>query len=350
MFGFPMVFLTPRESTAKELRKEVRMELARRHVTDAAKKWKVCRADCGDNTLETDTSFGTVEEEIESDLLVGERQHIVLEWKGTDGEKPGVSGILATPMCADDEEEEEVSLEQCFEWQMEVEQLSEDDAAHCSGCKQHLRLFKRVEFWSLPPVLVLQLKRFEYTGVERRRVNTKVQFPLEGLDLAPFCLSQSSSFPENSCLRAGRRARLHGLTGEFGQTLDGQEVGIKYLDSGTGAARWSVELPIAPELLLLVEPGHLRLSASADEPEKVVPSLFDLAAVSKHIGGAAAGHYVAFARSSTAGAWHLFDDDEVTEVSGKDVAGETDGAYVLFYIRRDHRPRGWGPPPEPSQS
>merc|ERR1712190_108609 len=74
-----------------------------------------------------------------------------------------------------------------------------------------------------------------------------------------------------------------------------------------------------------------------------VEPLFDLVAMSKHIGGAHGGHYVAYTRSVCNGDWHLFDDSRVEKVSRGTVASEDNGAYVLFYIRRDHRPPTWGP-------
>merc|ERR1712060_246908 len=50
------------------------------------------------------------------------------------------------------------------------------------------------------------------------------------------------------------------------------------------------------------------------------------------------------ARSCLNGEWYLFDDSKVKQVSARKVASERVGAYVLFYIRRDHRPESWGPP------
>lgn len=68
---------------------------------------------------------------------------------------------------------------------------------------------------------------------------------------------------------------------------------------------------------------------------------YDLCAVSKHIGSQGGGHYVAYARSSADGAWHLFDDSCVRRVSAEDVACDQMGAYVLFYIRQDTMPSCW---------
>lgn len=47
---------------------------------------------------------------------------------------------------------------------------------------------KKLDLWHLPSVLVVHLKRFCYTKTSREKINTKVDFPLEGLDLSRFLL------------------------------------------------------------------------------------------------------------------------------------------------------------------
>merc|ERR1711972_836810 len=261
----------------------------------------------------------------------GERQYFVLEWKDDD---PPDDCPIEDCVVADDEEEE-VSLDTCFGWMSEMEQLSEDDCVMCQGCKEFQQAFKKIEIWSLPPVLILQLKRFEFTGVERQRVNTKVHFPLEGLDLKEYCLSDMASFPNGKCLRAGQRVEVQGLTSTIGQKLNGSRGTILYIDSGTGAARWCVQLDDTDDVLSLFSPANLRIVESpAVEARNAVP-LFDLVAISKHIGDAKFGHYVAYARSRHDGNWYFFDDDDVSQVLPEEVADEQEGAYILFYIRRD---------------
>lgn len=236
----------------------------------------------------------------------------------------------------------ETRLETCFEWLTEREQLSEHDSVYCSKCKEHRQVFRKVEFWSLPPVLVLQLKRFEFSSVMRRRLSTPVHFPVEGLDLSRFCLSEDASFPEGHCLRAGQRVAICGLQSAAGQKMNGVEGVAMYLDTGT--SRWCVRLQEGDP-----SADWKRLKAAnlqpvpPEKPGRAAPRpVYDLVAVSKHMGATSFGHYVAFARSCEDGAWRLFDDDEVREVEAGDVEAEIEGAYVLFYLRRDCRPPAWG--------
>jgi Ca2+-binding EF-hand superfamily protein len=45
---------------------------------------------------------------------------------------------------------------------------------------------KRIEVWRVPPVLVVQLKRFQHTAYVRRKLHNLVRFPISGLSLAPY--------------------------------------------------------------------------------------------------------------------------------------------------------------------
>ena len=70
---------------------------------------------------------------------------------------------------------------------METQDFDAENKWYCDRCNAHKEASKKLEFRTLPPVLVFQLKRFEYTDVSRRRIDDPVSFPLEGLDMAPFC-------------------------------------------------------------------------------------------------------------------------------------------------------------------
>lgn len=146
----------------------------------------------------------------------------------------------------------------------EEEKLSPEDTWYCSKCKEHREAFKKLEVWTFPAILVLQLKRFTYTSYSRDRLDTPVVFPLEGLDLSDFVLGPNK--------------------------------------------------------------------------EKAV---YDLMAVSKHMGGLGGGHYVAYGRSSENGKWYYYNDSSVNEATPEEVANDQVGAYVLFYMRRDRRPIAW---------
>ena len=51
-----------------------------------------------------------------------------------------------------------------------TEQLDKQNLWYCPSCKEHRQAWKTLEVYSLPPVLVLHLKRFRTTGAYRAKV------------------------------------------------------------------------------------------------------------------------------------------------------------------------------------
>ncbi len=49
---------------------------------------------------------------------------------------------------------------------------------------------KKLDLWSAPEVLILHLKRFQYTTQSRRKIDAPVAFPLADLDLSPYLIHQ----------------------------------------------------------------------------------------------------------------------------------------------------------------
>ena len=63
---------------------------------------------------------------------------------------------------------------------------------YCSSCKEHRRAIKKMQFWKLPDILVLHLKRFEWRNAYfGGKINALVDFPLNGLDMSPHVVEGS---------------------------------------------------------------------------------------------------------------------------------------------------------------
>jgi len=160
------------------------------------------------------------------------------------------------------------------------EVLDGDNAYACpaqGGAR--VRAVKAVSIADPPPVLVFQLKRFEYAAAGRK-VSKKVDFE-PSFDLAPYTPA--------------------GITAAAASAAGGGRGGG---NSGGGGAK-----------------------AAAPPP----PLRYSLAAVLVHSGHSVhAGHYTAFARSGD-GLWHHFDDASVSQVAERVVLAQR--AYMMFYVR-----------------
>ena len=73
---------------------------------------------------------------------------------------------------------------------------------------------------------------------------------------------------------------------------------------------------------------NLNLSELISSPQRDAP-VYDLYAVSNHMGGLGGGHYTAYAKNRKDANWYLFNDRSVSKVDEGSVP--TSNAYCLFY-------------------
>ena len=84
----------------------------------------------------------------------------------------------------------EPTLIQCFDAYVQGEELTGDNAWYNENTKKKEDVVKALQYWSLPSILSIDLKRFN----ERGRKNQKpVAFPLEDLDLTPYVIGYKKS-------------------------------------------------------------------------------------------------------------------------------------------------------------
>ena len=87
-----------------------------------------------------------------------------------------------------------VTLDQCFKTFTKPERLDDNNMWYCSKCKEHVRALKTMKLWRLPNILVVHLKRFEFKHALRRdKLDTFVDFPLDGLNMTRHCAASFST-------------------------------------------------------------------------------------------------------------------------------------------------------------
>ena len=102
---------------------------------------------------------------------------------------------LPKPTEKEEGKEGVLQLYDCLEEFKKSEQLDEDNKWYCSKCKEHVQATKSLEIYKTPPVLIISLKRFKagkqkfsMYGGGGGKLSTLVNFPLDGLDMAPYIL------------------------------------------------------------------------------------------------------------------------------------------------------------------
>lgn len=200
---------------------------------------------------------------------------------------------------------------------------------------------KKLEIWRLPPVMVVHLKRFQYTQTYRRKLASLVEFPIEGLDLS-CCVAPHEEFPEKYPMKRPKEEPIK------------EELESKMNGGGTenGAASAPAKSETAkPDASKTAENGAYASVAKAAPNSKVLnrarrgytntnldqsrclETNYDLYGVVNHQGALGGGHYTAYAKNFVDDQWYYYDDERVRVVEESRVVSPS--AYLLFYLRSD---------------
>lgn len=97
---------------------------------------------------------------------------------------------------------QECSIYDCIKNYSKSELLTGENKYRCDNCEDNVDAEKNIYLWDLPKVLIIQLKRFLY-NIRSRKINSRIIFPLEDLDMDQFML--------DSCMKKGNTYNLYGL-------------------------------------------------------------------------------------------------------------------------------------------
>ena len=112
------------------------------------------------------------------------------------------------------------SILDCFEKYCSDEMLEGDNGWVDENTKIREDVTKKIKFWSLPKILVLDLKRFTYDG---KKIQKPVNLELDNLDLSKFV----SGYDKSSC-----KYELYGVCNHSGGTLGGHYTATIKVKSG----------------------------------------------------------------------------------------------------------------------
>ncbi len=171
-----------------------------------------------------------------------------------------------------------VSIEECMSKFTEVEKMKE---IICPICKKNNKLSNSISIWRPPPVLVVQLKRFQFDHISHRKLTNKVVFPLTDFDISSFLAP----------------SKLDGVTHDSRSkyTYDLYSTVNHYEDTREG--------------------GHYKATWKSLRAEQ-------------------AGSVLSVVDDDNDDTWYCFDDDNlVTKLDKKMIISES--VYLLFYVRKD---------------
>ena len=122
-------------------------------------------------------------------LIVDVAPSIVEKYKKENEEKraendsfSSINSVIQTRS----QQKQSTSLLDCFKYFTTKETLSDDDLWKCPKCNELKKATKKTDLWLLPKVLIIQLKRFNYTRYFRDKIDLLIDCPLRDLDLSQF--------------------------------------------------------------------------------------------------------------------------------------------------------------------
>jgi ubiquitin C-terminal hydrolase len=77
----------------------------------------------------------------------------------------------------------ELNIYDCLQIFQEEEELNESESIYCRNCKKHQTVFKKMSIFRLPEYLIIHLKRFKGQRYSMQKINSQVNFPIEGLEM-----------------------------------------------------------------------------------------------------------------------------------------------------------------------
>lgn len=110
---------------------------------------------------------------------------------------------------------------------------------HCPSCKQQRKAAKTLRIARLPPILLINLKRFKVSGHWSNKLDTFVDFPTNNLDLTPYWpdyVSEDKNWLDKFPLtdqKAPFVYNLYGVVNHYGSVRGGHYTSyVKKLNKG----------------------------------------------------------------------------------------------------------------------
>jgi ubiquitin C-terminal hydrolase len=176
---------------------------------------------------------------------------------------------------------EELTLKKLLDLQSIPELLDGNNQWFCNKCNKKVNAYKTLNFWYLPEVIVIHLKRFQKTYTSIQKITDKVVFPIDELDLTEY-LDEESPMKDKKLKYELFAVNNHQ---SFGFTI----------------------------------PQHFLEKMSQEEQLRIRMMMSS---------GIDFGHYYSYCKNED-GRWYEFNDELVREIKESDII--TDRAYLLFY-------------------
>ncbi|XP_059179325.1 ubiquitin carboxyl-terminal hydrolase 32-like isoform X2 [Physella acuta] len=290
---------------------------------------------------------------------------------------------------------EPIDLDTCLQAFTKWEELDEDELYYCSKCKKHCLAAKKLDIWRLPPILIINLKRFQFLNGRWVKSHKIVNFPLVGFDPKAYLASREPVDTTNTDHNKGGHNNTADndvtpqdppdgngcgdtissniLANHYGSSTSSPPVRLGTRSSASSnldSVNSSLSVPISGLVTAippdtsnyihnqnqhvsqsLLKPGVLSIKSTANgssktgiishaidarlkefDKEDYTNVRYNLYAMSCHTGILGGGHYVAYAKNEK-DRWFCYNDSSCKEVPEHQL--DKNSAYILFYQREN---------------
>lgn len=102
------------------------------------------------------------------------------------------------------------TLQHCLSLFTQPEKMAGDNKWFCPKCRQRREASKTIQIWRLPVILIVHLKRFQYEGMWRQKLQTNVSFPMSQLDMSNYVVGPRSAMRYNLHAVSNHYGTMHG--------------------------------------------------------------------------------------------------------------------------------------------
>lgn len=220
------------------------------------------------------------------------------------------------------------SVEQALQAFVQPETLDDNNQYFCDKCNKKCDAHKGLKFSTIPYLLTLHLKRFDfdYTTMHRIKLNDKVVFP-DILDLNSFITSEEESL-DNLAEEASGVKCDDSSTTDSGSALDDEgcqtsDLPMPNAGSSTnfGAGENSSDCADDDEGIdVSIGAANLHENEKNRQHNGTPgPYVYELFSIMIHSGSASGGHYYAYIKDFRRNKWFCFDDQTVSRITNEDI-------------------------------
>ncbi|KAI1715418.1 ubiquitin carboxyl-terminal hydrolase domain-containing protein [Ditylenchus destructor] len=136
------------------------------------------------HVMQNGKSLMLSDEEKEVPLVQGSHIRVILKWRDSSRfSQVNTSTLVDRELNLTSTIKKSHTLNDCLNAFTSEEQLDENDTWYCPKCKEHQRAYKKLDLWSLPDILIVHLKRFQYTRYSREKIDSEIVIPTRNLDM-----------------------------------------------------------------------------------------------------------------------------------------------------------------------